>query len=633
MSKMSELSPPNPLLNALSPEIAADILLDALPHTTARELPHVCRELWGTGQNRAYEAIVSKIHLLGTSFIPGNLTDQEKAGLLLAANSMILHDDHQKIFNALEVAAGQSDIRFLKHFPALLLSKDESVADRAATVLLQVVCVHFEGGGSGSLSLDHLDLLDEILAESMESYRNHRRDEVLLTAAMFAAHAGMRLTAILKQPDHPATLAMRQIGERTDETMVRRHLIPWLTIEPLGRSIVRWLHRLESPDEYADFLSRGHLLSTPSRRRLLRRVHREEKCLLPIESLMALPESTQRFLPSLPGAYGLSDMHRVQRWGEMVALSSPIARLRAVTELGASRRKEAGQALNRFLHDRHPPVRRLAARHLLRSRRALPRIMTKSPDPFLVRCGMRCTAHHGHHEFWRSLLELAPSIRAAKAWRWLQVDRDLFLEHLDRTLRSSDPSMLRGAIELTRRLRLVPEMETRLLELTMDADGHAASAAVASLEHGTQSERLGVVRQAFGHPDRRVGANAVETLAKINRRGNDEGIASLLRPWFHGLASHRQSRIRGNAVLALIRMGDPMGLDCLPSLLIDARPRHRLAGVWVTRVGRVHIIENTLDRLALEDSRSEIRIRAEATRRMLAGDARNQKINSEVARV
>ncbi|HRP63358.1 MAG TPA: hypothetical protein PK400_08710, partial [Phycisphaerales bacterium] len=69
------------------------------------------------------------------------------------------------------------------------------------------------------------------IAASMDRYRIHRRDELLIAAALLSASPGPKLAAILAQPDHPAVLAMRRAARRVNEPLVRRQLIRWIGID------------------------------------------------------------------------------------------------------------------------------------------------------------------------------------------------------------------------------------------------------------------------------------------------------------------------------------------------------------------------------------------------------------------
>jgi len=160
-------------------------------------------------------------------------------------------------------------------------------------------------------------------------------------------------------------------------------------------------------------------------------------------------------------------------------------------------------------------------------------------------------------------------------------------------LASADPARCEHTISLIRAVGLAPELAAELLALlerhrgSADAASRRLTASLASLlgELAT-SDASAAVGELIRHDDARVGANAVEALAKQARAiAGPENAAALgaCVARLVELKADARHRVRANALRAMIESGtdQPSAIDALVSMLRDGRVGHRLASAWV----------------------------------------------------
>ncbi len=615
------------LLSNEPPSAVASILLGTL--ATARdedELQLIAAKLLATRHPAAIAGVVRILHRLGD----GGRALVERSRCDLAAGLLRVLDQPRAraALNALEVLDIRREPRLLQYALPLLESRAEGVPSAAAATMRNVVMHHMDRRGENLTSRDWL-ALDDAVADAMESWRHHRQSDVLLAGAALTIRPGPRMRAILSEEDHPASFAMRSVVERTDEPIVRRHMLRWLMHEPLNRQVMRWLHRVEGEEQFADVLSEGWLLLLPRVRRALPRVDRGGHFLPQPREAARLPEAVQRELPALPGLLGLSSQRRVEFLRDLRSIPSAVARIKAVVELGGFTGAEALATAAEFVGDEHASVAGLACATILQrtggdisetSNAPMLKSLERSP---LLRVAGRARhrlAARSVEAFFARWTALDDDARAALAAKLLASDRKSFIETLAHLAQDHDVETAGHAIALARRLRLVPAIEAQLLQCAQREEGRVASAAAKALADGERPERLDVLCDVLEHTDRRVRANAVEALAAISRRGEHRFSPTRAAPWLAQLAGHDENRLRGNALLALLRSRHAQGHEQLRIMLHDDRPLHRATAIWVARTGRAGQLAGDLRRLEHEDALPEIRTRAATARRWLRAD-------------
>jgi hypothetical protein len=389
---------------------------------------------------------------------------------------------------------------------------------------------------------------------------------------------------------------------------VRRNIIRWLGTPALGSSARRWLHKLCGREEWAEALADGHLLLAPSRKRALRQADRPMQCLPARTDAQALPDRIQSGVPRLAGRLNLTGGTRRRLLAEMSGLPSPIARYRAEAVLAA----QGGGSAERpspYLFDAELAVARAAfASRPVPGHAILERIEREGHRRIARRAGAILARTSGERFFhrWRGLTR---PHRCAAAMAVLDDDRDRFILQLRRILETGAEGDRLEAIMLARRLRIVPLVEEQLILLAGHDNARVASAALGALSDGRTADCSETLRAGLERTDGRVRANAIEALARATGR---EAL-----PYLAPLANDAHNRVRGNAMRALLRLGDGAAPDRLCRMLADERPLHRVSAIWAARSARAVAIAPELERMAHSEWRVELRTRADAALRLL----------------
>lgn len=197
-----------------------------------------------------------------------------------------------------------------------------------------------------------------------------------------------------------------------------------------------------------------------------------------------------------------------------------------------------------------------------------------------------------------------------------------WLACLRRRFCDGDPSAQREAIMLVRMMGLEDQVELELLRCATSADEGVASAAIAALGRVPTPAAGAAVSACLVHPVPRVRANAIEATRR-RRRLALPGTATDRLIELKGDAHHR---VRSTAWLVLTELRVWPGSDAreamasLAPMLDDARPLHRLAGLWAAeravRGGHVgepdslHELASRIAAMATREREPAIRLRA-----------------------
>jgi HEAT repeat protein len=574
----------------------AAILAGALPHADRVERGPLWQAALATGHPTALAAAIGLLHRLGSA----GLRDMcgLEGSLEPAVRLVRCRGPRQAMLNAIAVAGRRGDLDLLPHLVAMLSASNEDIQRQAGEAVLAVVIQH--------AGLDGRRLRDPAAARAI--------DGIVAAAAMpqRRRRPGPALRRVLADPDHPALFALRGAVGRTSRHAVRVNLLRWIAHPVLGGQAQRCLHRVRGTHWLADLLEPGHLLLSPPRRRALRRVDRPVQLLPDLTTAAALPEPVQSGLVRLIRALPLPASDRRERLADCIALSSPIARLRALEGLLGDGTAAAVPLIEKFCLDHEPPVALVASRRALRAagadRTAVFERIELSPHRAVARRAGVIAAGRTAADFFDRWLLLESADRRAAGLQLLRAHREAFLAGLAEFVSAGERPERLAAIALARRLRVVNDLEDRLIAQLGSADRQVVSAAVAALGDGGPGRGATAVRKALGHADPRVRANAVEALVRIDRR-----------PGAHldALAASRDNRLRANAVRGLLIGRAAGGVRLLRRMLADDDPRHRVSAVWVARSARALPVTTDLRRMADEDRFTEIRRRASAAARLL----------------
>ena len=164
----------------------AAILVAAVRRAGEDELQPICEALVDTGEPAALAAVVRRLHRLGPRGL--EMLGAAPGGSFESALRLVLAQERRSsTLNAIEVIERRADPALFGELGRLLDSSLPGIAERAGGALLAVTVAQVGPHGRRRSDRRATQRLDETLAAAVESYHRHRRDDVLLAAAVMSA--------------------------------------------------------------------------------------------------------------------------------------------------------------------------------------------------------------------------------------------------------------------------------------------------------------------------------------------------------------------------------------------------------------------------------------------------------------
>jgi hypothetical protein len=529
--------------------------------------------------------------------------------------------------NAARIIAEARAYRFAPDLLRLIGDRDADVAHVADLALLRMAAELQDVDLAGSDRRTHpsIDpesrwLIERVVADAVRDSATHRRRGVLLAgvlllddAAMARAraqgHGASPLRSALTDATESSQMMLRSVIRRSREPMVRARALSWLAAGP---AIAASLDRVALAYSLADHeavLRRVHLLTRASRARrvgLIECVARTGAALLrddddrpdgavtwparapvpPPEVVEHLSPDARAGLPRWCAALRMGAFEKGLVLGQLLADPNPAAR-HAVVRFGP-RRLVADLA-----YDADARVATAAARRwsLVGERTAPARV---DDARFLERLAR--SPHTGIRRIVSEEIERryawnprSPVSRLA-ARRALAADRSHVIDQLRRRLTDAPAPARIDAIVLARTLNVIPDVEIELLRMAAgevtglepDDRWRVVATSVAALAFVGSPASFDALLACLDHSIDRVRANAVEAAARAARLRH-VGIDRMAE-----LKADEHHRVRANALRELLKgdgaliVPDPEAAQNVVDMLADARPMHRVAGLWLT---------------------------------------------------
>ncbi len=495
-----------------------------------------------------------------------------------------INGDQQTQMNVLDIIHQSGAVRQTDLVIMLLRKMDPLVSDKAAAVLYDLA-----GKANSAASGDGADkpsraaagspqVLRSALQEGLDSFRLHRRQEVVLAAMRYAAAedrgfwghhldhyqsvygAAANLLETVQDDDivpfclsalnHPVLCfaAMRALIYHTRPSYILRaaHEIcqcgdEKIIVQLAGIQSPRWLS--------AAWLS-GVALTD------------ENRCeLAALANLVSAPAALlMRFLKTLLIG-GNERVYNKIFWQvsrEPVTLTAEVL----ADILNGPSETAAGGALERLW------------RGLPKCRSHYLALALKSPHASIRQRAQTRLLEAAFNVFWRQYDRLDHRQRQRTAQMLLHLGA-LPVHRWRERVRHPDARLRIQALRRAEIFSDDPLVVDEIVRLTGDRNTAVRSCAVAVLGGFARQSPIAekAVLQALRDPNARVRANAVEAL----ERGGLQKYQSVLEPLLH----HAHQRIRANAVKALLSWRVNSAQQSLAAMLADSRPAHRRSGRWV----------------------------------------------------
>lgn len=537
---------------------------------------------------------------------------------------------------AAALAADTGEPALVARLPALLTSGDAGTVSAALRALASLV----DAPPPRTSGSDHDAATVDAVLLAADGFQRHRRREVwsllLRSAAPIregATHVGVgRLAAWIRGAD-PVSLGPFRAALRQEKGVLGRTWAWWgCAFEPVASACVDRLAGADHREEHHAVLDVAHLAEHPLRRRALlgmdrNRLRRPVVGPVPdADTVASMTPRAQRGLSRWLDALPLASAHRDAAMANLLAARDPLARLLAVQR--AADRSLA--CVEDFAHDAAPRVARSASVVLLG-----PGPARDQRRPDARRVGILRRSPHEAVRRQASACPVAPvawdpdvpasrlALRAAMA-----DDRARFIDELRRrVLHAPEPERI-ASIRAARALGCCNDIELELLRAITGGSSEVrvvatALGAVACLPGSHVSASL---LACMEHADARVRANAIEGAVRRARDGLLEGeYSARLDGALAAGARDAHPRVRAAAIAGIVARDGILGAggDELARMLLDSRPAHRRAAVWIAgRVDRTRLgparreVAQRLTQLSVGDPDDAVRASAQPVARL-----------------
>lgn len=429
-------------------------------------------------------------------------------------------------------------------------------------------------------------------------FMQHRKQGVLRAAMVLMdapalAFAGQTprdpLVRWFLDSGHESHMALRGVLKRSSGAVARQRAWEWMGRDIAESACSERLSRPATIPEHEAVLRRAHLRLSPARARRMNQMRVSQTSrlrgipMLPsMRQLRSLAPEVRRTVPGMAATLPLSDQMRAEVLRPLMTDGDPTVRFAALAD---GPEQHAGL----FCRDADVRIATMAAVRVFVARES----GRESGGPTDLEM-LTSSVHEPVREIGSSMIDASDpwaSLQGASersrlaARRMMQEDRGGFLRSLRGRIERGEVAERIGAIMLARGLGLVPEIELELLRITAalvrrDEDDRLGATAVAALGELARPASVAALRACTLHGDSRVRANAVEALLRTVQRGR--GLpAEVLE-----LKQDSCHRVRANILRVLLQLpaerasGARFAAAELTFMLADARPLHRLAGLW-----------------------------------------------------
>jgi hypothetical protein len=448
-----------------------------------------------------------------------------------------------------------------------------------------------------------------------EAWRRSRRSDLLLVAAMAVGRDPVRLAEASPRSDDRGpvlSIALGSVLQRVgtpSQSIVADRIPGWLAVPALRRTAQRAMGERRPMADAARLFAACHRLELPEVRRGLTGVTRPARAVPPTERLGDLGSRATRGLVRYAARATLLPAVRERVLQDLALVDDAATAWRAAARLTLESPRRTGGPLVRIASEGSGPAVRVAARRLreLGGRESLDRVLARRSAGGVARAATRRLPEApGHAEAGRSR-----AWRRAVRLRDLESDRESVLARWRAAMVGGDPERQLDAIREATRLGMVRPVRDAITRCLASMHGSVASAACSALRWADDPDSMQRLREtAATHEDPRVRANAIDAMRR--RGGVDARVLA-------AAASSGVARERSSGALAVARLDRRRAGRLVGSMLLDARPGHRVSGIWTARRLRSTALVPVLVELVRRDPSDEVRRRARAAALALGG--------------
>jgi hypothetical protein len=427
--------------------------------------------------------------------------------------------------------------------------------------------------------------IEQAVARALDSHRGRHAAELMQTGLLLCDWPGSKILAILNTAKHGAQSAMvRRMQQPPAADAVDAYLLGASHGGLRSHFGAVFAHIEEAPSLDA-MLRKTHWLKDNALQNCMHLVTRgtwlsETELLRDISRRDCTDAALIGDWIAASGAQDVVQDERLDRLRSNCLNVDPTnigARLR-IMRIACRRRASQGMLVKGFLNDPDERLARMAAREMIRRRpvdseNTLLQRLSTAPDSVRRVIG-RAVGQSGFEQFWNRYEKLEKTTRkqAGKAMLKLLPDS---MTRLAKKLASGPMEQRLRAMQMIQELKLAEAMAESLLAICSDPSPRLRSRAISLLAEVPAMAPDALIQQLLSDTDSRVRANAIEVL---ETRHKAEFVPLLIQR-----ARAGSNRERANAIKVLHKLRMNIFGASLQSMLIDARPEHRISAMWALK--------------------------------------------------
>lgn len=451
------------------------------------------------------------------------------------------------------------------------------------------------------------------LDESLEHYESHHRPEIVEAAMFYATDLE---PSLLKQ----STIKRGKLSHAIEEILSQRlrpehaqFVYIALSFQELRRKIVTILSRCHDSAFFYELIRLQWLGRDPHVRRHLAAIRRLSWLVDGYEATFNLPVDVAIAMPAWLLPLGLPVGEKISLLLNLLMLDDARVHRAAAWALTKIELPEATTALHSLLEHQDESVRRIARReldHREHSERSYqkPRTMKSRPDEW-ARLLEAAGIGEDFESIWQNYERLDPGL-AKRAGHHALKYINSFVMCLQTKLLSKSPADRLRALRIAQTLFLGKHFQKDVFAAANDTDVDIRTAAIATLG------------QVEGETTRRILERSLLDSSPVVRVAGIESIDALRLPhakeMIEPLTDCDESDVRAAAVRCLLRQRSPNAANTLMRMLIDKRPDHRCAALWLVDQLKIHTVASRIRVVAEADPDPQIARIAQHVARRLA---------------
>lgn len=466
------------------------------------------------------------------------------------------------------------------------------------------------------------------LGEALEHYESHHRPEVVEAAMPFALDLEPSLV-------RQSTLKRGKLSHAIEEILSDRLLpehAPFVYVAmafpELRRKVCAILGRCRDNAFFCEFIRWHWVTRDPNIRKHLAAIRQLAWLNDGFDTAFNLPTDVAAAAPSWLLPLGIPVGQKISLLLNLLILDDAAANRAAVWALTRIESPDCTTAMQGLLDHDNEEIRRIARieldrRDRGRHRSTLPRTLKSRPEDWATLLDSAGVAEE-FESIWQNFERLDAGLARKAGPHALKFITNFGMRLQTKLLSKSTPDRLR-AMRIVRTLSLGSTFEKDVYTAANDTDTEIRSLAVATLAQIDGETTRRILERSLADEAPEVRAAAIESIESQH--------LSIAQDTIEGLTDSEDADVRAAATRCLLRQRIPEAARSLMKMLLDPRPDHRCAALWIVDQLKLYTLEPRIRAIADADPDSRIaRIADHVARRLTLANPKKKEgqTNAEV---